>query len=149
MAGSATARRLQTQIVKEGVIAGTVTAVRATIKSILDDSRFHRIEAAYGPNPKPKPGKEPGTPYFVTVAKSGPTKGVQTEAQVAARVVDNDLINVYCADNPRHGYRSLKVPTIKAVWVYTGRVDLKTGKAESVRIPVVCVDAVSVKTALL
>lgn len=142
MAGSATARRLQKRIAEEGVIAGTVTAVRATIQDILQDSRFHHIEAVYGPNPKPKPGKEPGTTYSVNAAKSGPVKGVQTEAQVAARVVDNDLINVYCAGKPRNGYRSLKVPLIKAVWVYTGRVDLKTGKAESVRIPVVCVKAV-------
>lgn len=148
MAGAATARRLQEQIVKDGVIAGTVTAVRATIQDILQDSRFHRIEAAYGPNPRPKPGKEPGTHYFVTAAKSGPTKGVQTEAEVAARVIDNELINVYCADNPRHGYRSLKVPLIRAVWVYSGIHDA-SGKAVSVRVPVMVVPTGDVKRALI
>jgi len=139
MAGAATARRLQEQIVEDGVIAGTVTAVRATIQDILKDPRLRRMDCVYGPNAKPKPGKEPGKSYTLFVTTSGPVKGVQTEAEVAARVVGNDLINVY--DIRRKQYRSPKVPLIRAVWVYTGRRipnPKKPGEtvAESVRIPV-------------
>lgn len=142
MAGAATARRLQQQVVSEGVIAGTVTAVRATLQDILKDPRLRKLEAVYGPckpGKTPEPGKEPGTPYELIVTTRGPVKGAQTEAESAARTIGSDTINVYAIN--RRSYRSPKVPLIKAIWVYTGRVDLKTGKAESVRIPVVTVQA--------
>jgi hypothetical protein len=63
-------------------------------------------------------------------------------------VVGNDLINLYCADNPRHGYRSLKVPLIRAIWVYSGTHD-SNGKAVSVRVPVTVIVADDVKRALI
>jgi hypothetical protein len=129
---------LQKQIAQEGRIVGTVAAVRAVILSILEDPRFHVIEAVYGVSKRPSPNRVPGTPYRVTAAKRGPTKGVQSEQEVAERVVNNGLINVYCADTHRHGYRSLKVHLIQAIWVYNGHKDAK-GKAIFVRIPVMVV----------
>jgi hypothetical protein len=143
MSKSTLSKTVQTQIAKEGAIAGTVAAVRATLQQILQDTRFRRIEATYGPNPKPKPGKEPGTKYAVTAAGGTDSKGIQTAEQVATRLVDNDLINIHCVDSGRRGTRSLKVPLICSVQVYTGRKVPNPKKpglfvAERKTVPVVC-----------
>ena len=118
MSKSTMSRTVQKQIVKDGVIIGTVAAVRATIQLILKDSRFRHIEAIYSPNPNPANGKEPGTKYTVLACGGGPVKGVLSSQKAADRIVNNDLITVYAAD--RRGWRSLKVTLITSVKVYTG-----------------------------
>jgi hypothetical protein len=142
-------RAVQVQIAKTGIITGDVSAVRAIIYQILEDTRFRGISAVYGPNPKPKPGKEPGKPYHVTAAGGTDSKGVQTAEFVAAKLVNNDNINIYCVDSGRRQTRSLKVPLIQSIEVYTGRrlpdpteVDPNHTKAEKFKVPVLCVRVV-------
>ena len=126
-------------------VLGADDPLGSAILQILEDTRFRRIEAIYGPNPKPKPGKEPGTKYTVTAAGGTNSKGIQTAEQVASRLVDNDLINIHCVDTGRQGTtRSPKVTLITSVEVYTGRKvphPKKPGQfvAERKAVPVVCV----------
>jgi hypothetical protein len=152
MSKSTMSKEVQKQIARDGVIAGTVSTVRATIQQILQDTRVRHINAVYGvpKSGKPKEGKEPGTPYTVLAIGQVPGKGVQTAEQVARRVVDNDLIIVFSMDSKRvreakesggTSHRSLKVPTLKSIEVYTGRTipdPNRPGetKAERVTIPI-------------
>lgn len=146
MSKSTMSKQVQAQIAKTGIITGDVTTVRAVIMQIMQDTRFRSISAVYGPNPKPKEGKEPGKEYHVTAAGGTDSKGIQTAEQVAARVVNNDLINIYCVDSGRRSTRSLKIPLISSIEVYTGRripapteENPEATKAEKVKVPVLCV----------
>jgi hypothetical protein len=152
MSKSTMSKEVQKQIARDGVIAGTVSTVRATIQQILQDTRVRHIEAVYGvpKTGKPKEGKEPGTPYTVLALGQVPGKNIQTAEEVARRVVENDLIIVFSMDSKRvkeakaeggTSHRSLKVPTIRSIEVYTGREvpdPKKPGefKAERKAIPV-------------
>ena len=155
MSKSTLSKEVQKQIAKDGVIAGTVSGVRAQIQQILQDTRVRRIVAEYGvpKTGKPKEGKAPGTPYTVLAIGQVSGKGVQTAEQVAQRVVDNDLIIVFSMDSKRikeaketggTSHRSLKIPLIHSIEVYTGREvpdPNKPGelKAERKAIPVHCI----------
>jgi len=151
MSKSTMSRAVQVQIARTGIITGDVSAVRAIIEQIMQDTRFRVIRAVYGPNPKPKEGKEPGTPYHVTAAGGTDSRGIQTAEAVAARVVNHDLINIYCVDSGRRQTRSLKITTITSIEVYTGEripapteEDPRATRAVRVAVPVLCVRVAAV-----
>ena len=137
---SALSRKVQQQIAQEGMIVGTVAAVRATVYQILEDSRFRTVKAVYGENKKGsyKPGKEPGTPYKMLACGGGPTTGSRSAEESARRTVDNSLITIYCADTGRRQWRTPKVHLLTSIEVYTGRRVLRDGelKAEKKEIPI-------------
>ena len=139
MSKSTMSKEVQQQIAREGKIVGSIAAVRAVVQQILQDSRFRHISATYGPNKNPKPGKEPGTQYTVLACGGGPVKGVRSAEKSAAIVVDNDLVNVYCADAGRRTWRSIKVPLLTSIEVYTGRKVARNGKmvAERREVPII------------
>ena len=140
MPKSTFSKEVQKQVCREGVIVGTVSSVRAMIEKILEDTRIRKIVARYSPNPKPKPGKKPGGIYVVMAGGMPPGKGIQSAEEVAQRIVQNDLLMIYAMDTGRRSHRTLKIPLIESVEVYTGRrvLDKETGedKAERVAIPV-------------
>jgi len=140
---------IQQELAKKGFIFGTDHAVAALLGGIFyADNRFRKIGAEYGPTARPKPGKEPGTPYEMLITGRGPVKGVRTDEEQARRTVPNALLTAYCVGSERRAkgdraWRHIMTNTIRWVEVYTGRKVVLQSKhrkgqlvGERVRIPV-------------
>ncbi len=141
MSKSMLSKVTQEKIADEKVLIGTVSSVRAALMLILQDTRFRKIKAKYSSD---RDGKKRGEEYSVLAVGGVVGKDIIPHEKIIKKNVNHDLLTVYAADTNRRQHRSIKIPLIKSIEVYTGRQVVDKSKvkgyvAEKVEIPVVII----------
>ena len=130
----AMSKKMQESFARRGEIVGDEIAVGSTLRAILQDGRFRKLQCVYSASAA-KRGKVPGQPYNLTARGGVKPSGKRSSHESARRSIDNGLLSIFCVDHTRQGqWRTAKINCIKAIQVFSGRTI--NGKAESKMVKV-------------